>query len=120
MPKSRSRKKKGGPRKDLSGKVYSKKRAQEIQRKRTMRHMTLSQACESLKSSELEEIINNEPFGGELSYIETKLDDNGVPVAGETKSIKIGGESDKSRLETILRHKQVQEQAANKEEKKED
>ena len=65
MPKSRRRKPKQ-IRRDASGKPFSKKGLREAQRKVTMRHMLMSQACESLKASEIEELINTEPFGGTL------------------------------------------------------
>lgn len=111
MPKSRRRKPKQIM-KDASGKPFSKKGMREAQRKITMRHMALSQACESLKASEIEELINSEPFGGTLDYIQTKLDENGVPVDGETKQLTVGGSADKARLERILENKIVQEAKA--------
>lgn len=118
MPKSKGRKKKSNVRKDMSGKVFKKSNVNEIRRKMTMRHMFISQACESLTSSEIKEILDRVPFTGSLSYIETKLDENGVPVEGETKEMKIGGSSDYERLSAVHRSKVAQEKAA--EEKVED
>lgn len=112
MAKSKNKRKNGTIKKyvqkDRAGHVISlskdnSKLVNNIKFKKMMRTQMLSQACESLTADEVQAQIDKGK-GNELSYISTKLDENGVPVSGETKSVVISN-SDIERLKSIYRYK---------------
>lgn len=112
MAKSNNKRKNGkikkSVQKDRAGHVISlsknnSKLVNNIKFKKMMRTQMLNQACESLTADEVQAQIDKGK-GNELSYISTKLDENGVPVSGETKRILISN-SDIERLESIYRYK---------------
>lgn len=79
--------------------------------KQYMRTQLIHNACESLTAEEVKDAMVK---GYELNYISTTLDDNGVPVDGETKTIKISN-IDILRLQPIYEAKIRQEESLNKE-----
>jgi predicted PilT family ATPase len=110
MPTSKKKRKNGkikkSVQKDFAGNPV---RARDLKHTRStrisqmLRIQTLGSACESLTSVEIQSAIDSGK-GHELSYISTKLDENGVPVEGDTKTIKISN-VDLVRLEAIHRTK---------------
>jgi hypothetical protein len=74
--------------------------------KSMMRAQTLANAADSLSAKELEEVMVK---GAMMSYVTTVLDDNGVPISGETKQLKISN-IDIQRLQNVLATKQSNEQ----------
>lgn len=77
----------------------------KTQYKQMMRTQMLHNAAESLSAKELEMAM----LGSRVMYfVETKLDDNGVPVDGETKQVKLS-KLDVRRLEGVLETKKANE-----------
>lgn len=74
--------------------------------KRMMRTQMLNNAAESLSAKELEDVMENTKI---LRFVQTELDENGVPVDGETKEIKLSN-IDIKRLEGVLANKRANEQ----------
>jgi len=111
MAKSKNKRKNGTVKKyvqkDRAGHPISlsnsSKLVKNIKFKKMMRTQMLNQACESLTADEVQTQIDKGK-GCELSYIATKLDENEVPVSGETKTISISN-SDIERLKSIYRYK---------------
>jgi len=86
-----------------------KKKESETRYKQMMRTQLFHQACESLTTEEVKSAMVN---GATLKYIHTILDENGVPVDGETKELKVSN-LDIKRLESILRYKESREEQLN-------
>jgi len=88
----------------------TKRHARSIGTKQMMRKMQIQQACAGHSSEEIEIYIDHlkETSKGTLKYVTTTLDDNGVPVSGETKQIKLC-RGDINTLETTLRLKKEEE-----------
>jgi hypothetical protein len=82
-----------------------KKKSDMNDYKQFMRTQLIHNACESLTAEEVKEAMVK---GYELKYISTQLDENGVPIEGETKSIKISN-IDILRLRPIYDSKLKQE-----------
>jgi hypothetical protein len=74
--------------------------------KSMMRAQMLTGAAESLSAKELEEVMVKDAM---MSYVTTTLDENGVPVSGETKQLKISN-IDIERLRGILDNKRANEE----------
>lgn len=93
---------------DFSGAISNsrtKSHNRKVNYKRMMRSQLLYQACESLTA---EEVLKSMVSGSKMSYISTKLDENGVPVEGDTKDILITS-ADLPRLEAIYKNKLITE-----------
>ena len=73
--------------------------------KRMMRAQMLSNAAESLSAKELEQAMLGSKV---MHFVETKLDENGVPIDGETKEVKLSN-IDIQRLEGVLAEKKANE-----------
>ncbi len=123
MPTSKKKRKNGKVynyvQKDFSGdpvKARDKKHTRNTRISQMLRMQTLSSACESLTSAEIQSAIDSGK-GHEMSYISTKLDENGVPVEGSTKTIKLAN-IDIQRLESIHKTKLQSEELAKNAEKK--
>ena len=115
MSKSNNKRKNGkvkkSSQKDFSGnhiRARDLNHQKSIKIKQMMRMQTLTSACESLTSAEVQLAIDAGK-GHEMSYISTKLDDNGVPVEGDTVLIKLAN-VDIRRLVAIFNHKEAGEQ----------
>ena len=115
MPKSKSRRKGGVSKKyvqrDSAGnpvRAKDNKHIRNISVKQIMRMQTLNSACESLTSAEVQTAIDAGK-GYELSYVSTVLDDGGVPISGDTLTIRLAN-IDIDRLKSILKHKGAAEE----------
>jgi hypothetical protein len=95
-------------RQERKGRAKIAKKESEINYKRMMRAVKLSTAADSLTASELETAMTQTKV---LQYVETKLDENGVPVDGDTKELKLSN-IDIRRLERVLISKQENEKQA--------
>ena len=123
MPTSKKKRKNGKAynyvQKDFAGnpvKARDLKHTRNTRVKQMIRIQMLGSACESLTSVEIQAAIDSGK-GTELSYISTKLDESGVPVEGETKTIKLAN-IDIQRLESIHKTKLQSEELAKNAEKK--
>jgi hypothetical protein len=94
--------------------IARRQRRQKMSRKESegryrqmMRTQLLNVACQSLTAAEVQSAIEK-GVNHSLSYVSTKLDENGVPVDGETKQIKLSN-IDLRRLEMIKRNKESNE-----------
>ena len=108
--------------KDSAGNVTNsrtKNHIKDAKRKMMFRTLTIQNASNSITAKELEEILtkakerrdSEEIVKGPwpvLSYIDTKLDENNVPIDGETKNLSISA-SDIPRLSSILDMKKQSE-----------
>lgn len=119
MPKSSTKRKNGRTKKyvqrSANGDPINKRSTtmiNTIRRKQMVRTQLLHQACLSLTSAEVQMAIDS-GAGHEMSYVTTKLDDNGVPVDGETKTITLS-KVDLTRLESIHRYKVKSEELMKK------
>lgn len=115
MTKSKNRRKNGRVKKyvqkDAAGfpvKARNKRHIREARFKQMMRVQLLHTACQSLTSSEVK-MAMDKGKGHEMSYVSTKLDENGVPTSGETKTIKLS-KIDIDRLESIYQSKLASEE----------
>jgi len=81
------------------------KKDNQVNYKRMMRSQMLSNAAESLSAKELEMAMLGSRV---MHFVETKLDENGVPVDGETKQVKLSN-IDVQRLEGVLAEKKNNE-----------
>tara|TARA_R110000765_G_scaffold26628_3_gene64899 strand:- start:3044 stop:3421 length:378 start_codon:yes stop_codon:yes gene_type:complete len=111
MPKSKSKRKNGKLNKyvqrDYAGnpvRARDESHHKDVRIRQMMRMQTLTNACESLTSAEVQLAIEAGK-GHEMSYISTTLDDNGVPIDGDTKLITLAN-LDVNRLQSILAHKE--------------
>lgn len=122
MPKSKVRKKKVHQR-DGSGKITNsrtKKHINEAKRAMMMRTLTIQNASNSLTAEELNIILESaiarrdstDKIKGHklvLQYIETKLDENNIPIDGETKELVLSN-ADIPRLNQIVQMKKQSEE----------
>ena len=106
MPKSSTKRKNGRNKKsvqrDSAGNAINSKNTKQVQRirmKQMFRMQLLHNACQSLTACEVKTAIDK-GRGYKMSYVSTKLDDNGVPVDGITKEIVLSN-IDIKRLESI-------------------
>tara|TARA_R110000744_G_scaffold121225_2_gene225738 strand:- start:174 stop:578 length:405 start_codon:yes stop_codon:yes gene_type:complete len=101
----------------------TKKHVTSAKRGMMFRALTIQNASNSLSAKELEALLtqaierrdSTEAVKGPwpvLTYIETKLDENNVPVGGETKELPISS-SDIPRISSILGMKKQDEEVAN-------
>ena len=89
MPKSSKRK--PSIQRDSAGNPFKKKNIEHIKRaryKQMMRVERIYAACDSLTAAEVDVAIKAGK-GYMLEYISTILDENGVPVSGDSESIRI-------------------------------
>ena len=122
MPKSHRRKlkKPKASQVDASGKPFKARNLKinrDINRRIMYRNIMFSNAAESLSAAEIKALIKQardrqcsteakkQPTIS-MSYIETKLDKDNIPIEAGTKTILISGDSDINRLETVLKHKE--------------
>jgi len=123
MPVSKGRKKKKITKQvDGSGKIANsrtKKHINNVRRLSMVRGMLFQEASNSLTAAELKGILDKAIERRDstatvkgpkptMSYIETKLDDKGVPTQGETKEISISN-ADINRLQRVLEMKENSE-----------
>lgn len=105
--------------KDSSGRIITKNSPGKAYNSIIMRTYMLQDACNSLTSKEVRDIYNQavlrrdstETVKGPkpvLKHVTTVLDENDVPVSGETKEIQISN-SDIARLESIFQAKEREE-----------
>lgn len=99
----------------MSGKLNTKENRKKASNAIMMRFFKLQDACRSLTAKEVETLLKDlkdrrdskekiKPKKPVLKFIETKLDENQVPVKGETKEI-ILSYADIDRLNSILEGK---------------
>ena len=126
-------KKKKYVQKDASGKPINRRSSKVVQdAKRAMmyRVFKLQNASNSLTAKEINILLDSlierknstEKVKGPkpvMKYVETKLDENNVPMDGDTKEIPLSN-SDITRLEQILKMKQEQEASLSKKVKEEE
>jgi len=129
MAKSRVRKHKKKSQVDAAGNLttsHTKKHVQSAKRAMMMRALTLQNASNSLSAAELNILLDSaikrkdfyqdkkegievRPAKPVMKYTETKLDENGVPMGGNTKEIELSN-ADIPRLTQIAKMKEQAEE----------
>jgi hypothetical protein len=83
----------------------------KVRYKQMMRTQMIHNACESLSAVEvqaaMEEFEKNKT--ATLSYVTTELDENGVPISGDVKELKISA-IDVRRMQGVLDSKRANEE----------